>query len=390
MASPSTGRAFLIGLVLGGAVLIAAGFEQVRSDSVTRSDFAVIWTGSRVILEGGDPYLASSFGAAASRAGTTRASVPIDTYPPWVTIPLAPLGLLDLDPAAAIWTYGGLLLAAAGLYALLRSALPGVPVLHTLAGLTLVASQPAIATFVVGQWTFLLLGALCGVVVLFRADRPVLAAAATLPLLAKPQLFPFALWALSFVAAGRRPRQTSFIVGLVAVWVTPVLASILVFPDRTRTWFDRVAVGVALADRTTPTIGHWPAAVFGDGSVIVVAAVLLLALAGARPADPRTPTGLATWIGLSLLLATYIRSYDQLLFLVPIVLAAGGLLSVSRRRAIVLGVAGLGLLLVGSLILYGTVAAARQNEDVSVLIALALYAGLVLADRTRLLRPPRR
>ena len=64
MASPSTGRAFLIGLVLGGAVLIAAGFEQVRSGSVMRSDFAVIWTGSRVILEGGDPYLASSFGPA--------------------------------------------------------------------------------------------------------------------------------------------------------------------------------------------------------------------------------------------------------------------------------------------------------------------------------------
>ena len=63
---------------------------------------------------------------------------------------------------------------------------------------------------------------------------------------------------------------------------------------------------------------------------------------------------------------------------------------VSRRSAIVLGVAGLGLLLVGSLILYGTVAAARQNEDVSVVIALALYAGLVFADRMRQLRPPLR
>ena len=208
MASPPAGPAFLLGLLLGAGVLAVAGVAPVRADAVARGDFAVIWTGSRVILEGGDPYLAATFGDASARAGTTRASIPIDTYPPWITVPLAPLGLLDLGTAAALWTYGGLLLAALALYALLRSVLPGLPVLHTLAGLTLIASQPAIATYLVGQWTFLLLAALATAVLLLRERRPLLAALATLPLLAKPQLFAFALWGLSFAALRGRPLHS--------------------------------------------------------------------------------------------------------------------------------------------------------------------------------------
>lgn len=261
--------------------------------------------------------------------------------------------------------------------------LPGLPVLHTLAGLTLIASQPAIATYLVGQWTFLLLAALATAVLLLRERHPILAALATLPLVAKPQLFAFAIWGLSFAALRGRPRQVTFVAGVLAIWVLPVLASLLVFPDWTRAWFEQVAVGVALADPTAPTIGHWPAAILGPWSVLIVAGILAVALAAARSADPRTETGLATWIGLSLLLATYIRSYDQLLFIIPVVLAAGGLATVSERRAIAVGVVGLGLLLVGSLVLYGTVAAARLNEDVSVLTALALFAVLAVADRTR-------
>lgn len=373
--------AYVVGLGLGLAILAGAGFETARETSVGRSDFAVIWTGSRALLDGGDPYEASSFQATAARYGTSRATIPIETYPPWVTVAFVPLALLDLPVAALVWSLGGAALASLSFGALLRSAAPSLPVVHTLAGLTLFASQPAIGTLVTGQWTFVLVAALSVVILALRRGHPRYAALATLPLLAKPQLFPFFLWATGFATLARRPRQVSFAVLGSAAWLVVLLGSAVLVPGWTGAWLARVVIGVALDDRTTPTIAHWPSAAFGPAGVLVTASVLVAALAAARWSDPRTDSGLAVWLGVSLLLATYIRSYDQLLFVVPLALAAGSAGAASARRGVAIAVSGFGILLLGSIVLYGTVAAGRLNEDVSVVLAAALLGVLVIADR---------
>ena len=156
---------YLIGLAMGLAVLVLFGFPELRAVRLPVNDFSYIWAGPRAVLDGLDPYRQADWLATVARYGTQRVPEGYYVYPPHVALALIPLAALPLAVASHVWTYGGMVLAALGVRRLLRTVAPGQPVLATLAGFALFASQPGTATYWTGQWTFLLVAGLALAVV---------------------------------------------------------------------------------------------------------------------------------------------------------------------------------------------------------------------------------
>lgn len=122
-------------------------------------------------------------------------------YPPWVAVALLPFGPMSLSLATDAWTALGLITAVIALRALLQATVPELPLVHWLVGTALLLSQPGIATFFNGQWTYLLLATSIGIFLL-HATQPAAAGVLALSAMLKPELFVFALWSCS----ARPPR----------------------------------------------------------------------------------------------------------------------------------------------------------------------------------------
>jgi len=183
--------AYAAGVAFGVVLLVMSGYADRSPEIVMHNDFAVLWGGSRTILDGGTPYDPAAFVATTARYGTERPPIyNVYTYPGWVAVALIPLALLPVPVASAIWTIGGALAAVAALRLLLRRYCSGVPVIHTLAGLTLFASQPGRLTVLLGQWGFVLLAASAAAVALLSAGRAGRAGASASVFIAKPGAAP--------------------------------------------------------------------------------------------------------------------------------------------------------------------------------------------------------
>jgi hypothetical protein len=93
---------------------------------------------------------------------------------------------------------------------------------------------------------------------------------------------------------------------------------------------------------------------------------------------PRALAWLPVWLTLSLIAAPYTNSYDQILLVVPIVLAAGIAFRRSTRGGwLVLG-SGAFLLIVVTPVMY-EIAVRRHSETLGVLVPLAVFATIVPA-----------
>ena len=364
----------LAGLVFGLAVMALFGFFASRERGVGVNDFSYFWAGGHTVLDGADPYDGVSFAAESGQFGTAPPHESVFAYPPWVALALVPLAALPLWVASGLFTYGGMLLAALGLRAVLRVFASGLPAVHTLAGAALFASQPGLAALQAGQWAFLLTGALAWMVVALRERSP-LRHLASLALLLKPQLVLFDVWALVRAALARRgSRYAAIVVGLFA---TAVAIPWLLFPD----WlaaYGRAFVAQRLdyVPPTTPAqalldlVGA-PGAWLGAGALLVAVAAGLLF-------DPRSDAWFAVWIAVSASFPVYAWSYDQVVLVVPVAIAAG---VVARRRAragLVVGVAGYAFLLLGPALLY-EIANRRESESFSAFVPLAVLALVVAA-----------
>src|ERR671937_3064083 len=131
------------------------GFFAVRDRNLPVNDFSYMWAGGHTVLDGHDPYDGPSSPAESLRSGTAPPHGAVFAYPPWVALALVPFAALPLWIASGVFTYGGMLLAALALRAIVRSFVPNLPIAHTLAGAALFASQPGIAAMEAGQWGFL-------------------------------------------------------------------------------------------------------------------------------------------------------------------------------------------------------------------------------------------
>lgn len=363
--------AFVFGFGLA-LLLIIVLFSEYRAAVIADGDFGIIWSGPRALLDGLNPYDPAEWAAERLRLGRAP-RIPVYSYPPWVALALVPLGALPLQVAANVWTGLGLACAALALRALLRAHLPGLSALHGLMGFALLASQPGAATFYSGQFGFLLVAAISAAAVLLREGRPSAAGLASLAFPAKPQYFVLAGWALLRAAHAR--GQARFALPAIGGSAAIVIIAIARDVNGFSSWARNVAT-FRIGDPIATTLPAAFADLAGGWGVVASAVVFLAAVGIGLRFDPRSDSWLAVWTPLSLLAATYARSYDQVLLIPPLVIAAGVLAKRSRRTALLFGAAGAALFSFGSIALQ-LVADARGREDTGVALTLGVFALVV-------------
>lgn len=360
---------FALGILLALTVLFLFGFAERRTEILRIGDFSGFWAGSRALALGLDPYDARTWLATTVQLGTQKPDTAVYGYPPHVALALLPFALLSLEVAAVIWAVLGMTIAAFGVRALLRVALPEAPVAHTLVGLALFGSQPAITSFVIGQWTFLLVGCVSFAAAAALRGRTV-AGLLIVALFAKPQLALAAPIALLLGLPGKRRRTLAFMAGVAIAlavagwlaapgWLGPWLAAV---PGRRVEALPRNATTFGAAADLFGGAGIWLAAM-----IVVVGAVALLRLAG-RPA-----AALAGTLAYGHVVAPYSWAYDQVLLLVPAIAAAAAL-PFRLGAALVTGVSV--VLVFVSPLLY-SVAVSRGRESLSGIVPVGVFIVLM-------------
>ena len=366
---------FLAGVLFGLGVMAVFGFFAVRDRNLPVNDFSYMWAGGHTVLDGRSPYDGTSFPAESLRFGTAPPHEAVFAYPPWVALALVPFAALPLWIASGVFTYGGMLLAALALRAIVRSFVPNLPIAHTLAGAALFASQPGIAAMEAGQWGFLVaaVSAWSVIALRLRSTRRVFVSVA---LLVKPQLALFAVWALLRATLARAGRRVA--IALAAAFAALIVATVLVFPEwpeAYRTTF--VAQRLGYQPPTTPAQALFD--LLGGPGVWIAVGVLFAAIAAGLAFDPRGDAWLGVWLATSAAFPVYSWSYDQVVLVVPLVIATGVVLRRSRGRALAVAAAGFGFLLLVPTLLY-EIADRRQNESFSAFVPLAVLALVLVAS----------
>jgi hypothetical protein len=332
-----TDAAYAIGLVVGLAGLLTL-FGNLRSSMLGIDDFATIWTGPRAFVLGLDMYDPATWREIAVRIGT--AHIPdnaVYLYPPWVTIALVPFALLSSSVASVVWTVIGMCAAVLAMRALLRAYLPDVDWAHGIVGLLLTSSAPAAVTYLTGQWTFFFVAALAAIVLALRAKRPVAAGVLALIMLVKPPLFVFTALGLAVRALwprGADPRSgRRFVLVAIGAGVATIAVSWLILPSWWPAWLEHVAaVQVTIEPVTIQTLFIQ---LFGHDGGLLAPPVILAMVFAALQFDTRSDGWLPVWLALSSAGVIYSNTYDLLLLIVPMVLAAGAL-SPGRRAFVII------------------------------------------------------
>jgi hypothetical protein len=372
--------AYFAGLALGAIALALLGIVQLRLNKLGADDFSMIWAGPRAILAGVDLYDVSTWRENAVRLGTFAYDTDVYAYPPWVALALTPFALLSPRVAGLVWSVTGIVVAAIAVRALLRVYLPQLPWAHGVVGMLLVASAPTVATLLLGQWTFFLLASVSSVVVLLRQNRPVSAGVVAAVMLAKPPLFVFTAAGLGVRALwpGRAAPDFGrrFVISATGTALAIVAVSWILVPTWWPAWYVHSAsVLVGIQPVSLPTLFT---TLFGPTGVWLAPLVLFGAVALALQFHPRGDGWLPVWLALSSVEVIYSNTYDLLLLIVPIVLAAGALATRSPRRAAFVVIVGAGLLFVVmwylhttnvrgyaegvSLLIFGTIASALWGQ----------------------------
>ena len=365
-----------------GALLILAllGALQRQLEMIGNNDFSRIWAGPRAVLVGADPYDPVTFAATARAIGTLAPDTPVYLYPPWVTLVLLPLAAIPLNVASIVWLIASISAGLAGLRLLLRAYLPGRPLGHAVAAAMLLLSWVGALSLIIGQWGLLLVGAVSAVTAWLDA-HPRRAGALAVTLIAKPQLF--ILTAPAIVAhalwptAGRIPRGgVRFVTTALAVTAALVAVAWIVIPSWWPTWLVRIsAVQLGPDSDTVPGLLYALAGPSGP----LFAPLIVLPLVGIGLAfHPASHAWLPVWLTLSFIAAPYANSYDQILLIVPIVIASG--VGARRSRRVGQLVLGCGaVILVGITPIMYEVAIGRHSETLGVLVPLAVFALIVAA-----------
>jgi hypothetical protein len=282
---------------------------------------------------------------------------------------MIPLALLPLPVAAAVWSVGGIVLAIAGLVALMRTR-PVPPHAQAMFGFALLASQPALTALMVGQWSHVEVGALALASASAIRARPVATAMPLLAALAKPQL-----WLLTVPAlVARVPRAA---VVLAPITAAIVAAAWLAFPGWCEAWTRHVASVRAPDPPRAATLASLMVEIVGSAGVpvAIVVAVAVVAVIAVR-FGIATDAALPAWLSASLLVAPYAWSYDWLLLVVPLALAIASLTPAHPRAALLLTLIGGALLVLVAPVLYAA-AVARGRETLGALVPLGVALSIV-------------
>lgn len=336
--------AYFTSLAVGAAVLVVLGFAQLRIDKLGTDDFATAWSGARALLIGADPYDVATWTDTVTRIlRRPLLDTAVYAYPPWVAFALVPLAFLSVETAGAVWSLLGISAAVVVVRALLRAYVPDRPLVHATVGALLVMSAPAVVALLLGQWPFVFVAMLAAIALLLRAGRPVAAGLVAVVMLAKPPLFVFAAVALAVRALwpGNSAVGRPFLITALAAGTATIAISWLIIPS----WWPAYLIHVAAHQVTIEpvTIQTLFITLFGPGGTWLAPPVLLAMVAAGLRFHPLSDGWVPVWFALSSAGVVYSNTYDLLMLVVPIVLAAGAL--ASRQRAALVIVAGAVLLL---------------------------------------------
>jgi hypothetical protein len=146
------------------------------------------------------------------------------------------------------------------------------------------------------------------------------------------------------------------------------------WPDAYRTTF--VAQRLGYQPPTTPAQALFD--LIGAGGVWLAVALLFAAIVAGLAFESRREAWLAVWLAISAAFPIYSWSYDQVVLVVPVVIATGVVARRSRRAALAVAAAGFGFLLLVPTLLY-EIADRRQNESFSSFVSLAILALVLVA-----------
>lgn len=367
--------AFWIAILAGVLFIVFLGPLGRRLEMVHFNDFSGFWSGPRSVLVGVDPWDPVHYAPTAIALGTKTPDALVYDYMPWVMVGLLPFGVLDLEVAGWVWMIGSMVLAVIALRALLRTFVPGRPLVHGALALALFVGQPGFHAIVLGQWAHLLMAATAAVVLAIRAGHARRAAFAALAFLAKPQVFIWTAIGLA-IPALVDVRYRRFVIYALVIAGALVICSWLAYPD----WF-----GAWLADIPARRTGRSAVLMSALGQIIGPAGRILgyaLIAAGVLLAsrfEPGSDPWLAVWLALSSAGAIYSWSYNHVLLFVPLAIACGVLATAGRERALVrLALGGALTLLLVSPVLYG-IGVARHDETFSVVVPLGFFIAIAWA-----------
>jgi hypothetical protein len=364
--------AFLTAMLAGILFIALLGPLGRRIEMVHFNDFSGIWSGPRSVLVGVDPWDPQRYAPTAVALGTKTPDALVDDYMPWVVLALLPLGLLPLEAAAWVWMIFSMAAAALALRALLRTFVPGRPLVHGALGLALFVGQPGFHALVLGQWALLLMSALGAVVLALRAGHARRAALAAVAFLAKPQLFIWTALGLA-IPALVDVRHRRFVRYALVVAGAVVICAWLAYPDWLPAWL--ADIPPRRTGRSAVLFSAFGQLLGGPGRVLAIL-VIAAGIAVASRFLPASDPWLAVWLALSSAGAIYSWSYDQVLLFVPLSIACGVLASAGRERAMTrLALGGALTFLIVSPVFYA-IGVTRHDETFSVAIPVAFFVAI--------------
>jgi glycosyl transferase family 87 len=364
--------AFLIAILAGVLFIAFLGPLGRRLEMVHFNDFSGFWSGPRSVLVGVDPWDPVHYAPTAVALGTKTPDALVDDYMPWVVLALLPIGLLPLEVAGWVWMVLSMTLAALALRALLRTFVPGRPIVHGMLGLALFVGQPGFHAIVLGQWALLLMSAVAAIVLWVRAGQARRASAAALMLLAKPQIFVWTAIGLG-ISAFVDERYRRFVRYTIVFAGAVVVCAWLAYPDWFPAWL--ADIPPRRTGRSAVLLSAFGQLLGTPGRILAIAVIGAGVLLAWRFV-PASDAWLAMWLSLSSAGAIYSWSYDQVLLFVPLTIASGVLVASGRERAGTwLAVGGALTLLLVSPLFYA-VGVMRHDETFSVAIPVAFFIAI--------------
>ena len=381
---------------LGGLIVLAMGvlafvIAQGQAWMINR-DWFTYWGGGRGILDGLNLYDSRVWHDITFRYGSTWFPNPVFIYTPATAIFFAPLSALSIQAASVIWLWLTEIFIAAVVIMIARDLKWTRSSRYApFWGLGIVLFMPVMLTLLMGQVSALVLVVVAAAAVLFDRGKW-LAGGLLLGLtVVKPQpvLFLIPLIGLWLILN----RRWQGLAGLALSFGASGVASLLLFPNFISDWQTAATTKVGGVAGRMPTIWGLTADLFAEspfGFWIAALGAILILLAGLfvvarwKEMDALTCTSVA--LIASLLITPYLWSYDQILLLIPFIVA---LIRLDQRGYSFWLIALFPLIVdLAALVLFA-IAAIRLQETTTfllpVIIGILLYFALKWSPRTVLI-----
>ena len=381
MRSAYAPAAFVVALLAVVVVLALVGWP---ASQYRHNDFAGFWVGSRMLLDGADPYDFEPFLAMHRAIGSQGLAInPPGTaygYPLTAALVFSPFALLPVEIAAPLWLVTQVALASVALVLLGRQLFPTTfrRDMVALFGIG-AACQPAWLLAAGGNLGGYLLAITAASSALLIAGRPFVAGAIAGLLIVKPH----PLLAALLIVALALPRRDALraLAGAAAV-AGPILLVTLALRAAWIGEFLLPFTRIAGAPVPRSTLFGLVPSELRALAIVIAIAIVAAAVAWARLRRPALPLVIAAAVPVSLFVIPYGWSYDHLVMLVSaaVILALVADAPPQRRTAVLTALAVVFVLFTWTLF---SIAFERGNEALSALTPLAVLALVYVANRMR-------